>query len=108
MAVAHQLAIGAIDGHDLKCSIAEITFTTPYATGGDVLTPSNYGMSSILFVVAEVPYVGGGYAPVWNPTTGKIALYGSGASDHGQLDEISNSTAIGTVTTRILILGKPV
>lgn len=107
MAVVHQLVTGAIDKNDLKASIAEITFTTPYVTGGDALTPSHYGMSSILFVVAEAPFGTSTYSAAWNPSTGKVQLFGSGSAHWASLDEVQNATAIGSVTARLFIIGKP-
>lgn len=107
MASARQLALGSIDGRDMRASVTDFTFTTPYPTGGDTLTPSQYGMSSIVFVSVECPYVGGGYQAVYNPSTGKVQLFGSGSAHWGTLDEVQNATVIGAVTARLLILGKP-
>lgn len=104
---ARVIASGPFDSHNLKAVVVDYTFATPYVSGGETLTASNYGLSSILFVVAEVAY-SGLYVPFYNPSTGKLQLANSPAGSDSAQSECSNNKAIGSsVTARLLIIGVP-
>jgi hypothetical protein len=72
-----------------------------YATGGEALPVSAFGLSTIDFAIAKVGVAGTGAvtAAAYNPSTALLKCYTASA-------EVANTTDLSAVTIRILAFGK--
>lgn len=64
-------------------TLADVTFTGSYATGGETLTPRDFAMNTIQFITGIVTEASGATAalPVyWNRSTGKLQMYEAAAA----------------------------
>lgn len=99
-----------------KAVIADVTFSSSYADGGDTLTLKSLGLTTIGIVIcgsdAAVPAGGAdvtGRSLVVNygaseGTDPKIAAYVQGAGA-GPLTEVAAATNMSTVTFRVMAVG---
>lgn len=85
--------------------IANITFDSSYATGGESLTASDLGLTTIDHVSPGVST--GGYVTVYDHTNSKLlALYGdnNNAAD-GPLIDVASTTDLSAVVVRVQVTG---
>jgi len=85
--------------------IADVTFDSSYATGGEEVKPAQLGLRNVFLVQAGNS---GGYAFEYDYTNTKLkAYYGDNdsASD-GPLVEVPNATNLSAVTARIVAYGR--
>jgi hypothetical protein len=89
-----------------KCVLADITFSSSYAAGGDTFTPGLFGMSKVDAIVdcgAAVASATTGYVIAPDLTNSKIRLLG-GAASGAALTETGTAGQTGTVA-RCLVYG---
>lgn len=92
---------------DRRIVVADITWDSSYATGGESLTPAMLGLHALDLVLAE-PTVGGSsdvlaYVSAYNRGTETLQLFNS-AGDGDPLDEAGNDD-VSTYTTRLIAIG---
>lgn len=100
----------AIDAHDLvgthRQKRGTITFDSSYPTGGEAVTPANFGLTAITDIQLEGD---DGYVLRWDRSTTapKLLAYmgdNNNASD-GPLIEVANTTDLSAVVTRFTVTG---
>ena len=89
-----------------KCVLADVTFSSSYAAGGDTFTPDQFGMKKVDAIVdcgAAVGSATTGYVIAPDLTGLKIRLLG-GAASGAALTETATAGQTGTVQ-RCLVYG---
>lgn len=86
---------------DLRSSGMDYVFSTSYATGGEAITPAQFGLQTIAFADASVKVAGTGSVTAvhYNVPTGKLLAYTAAA-------QVANTTDLSGVTIRIVAYGK--
>ena len=94
---------------NLKAVLVDLTFDSSYPTGGEVLTPSLVGLTTIVHVSSayalhSTPTTAVGV--VWNPATGKlIALYSTANASNVPIAEAGSTDDLSAFTCRCMIYG---
>jgi hypothetical protein len=81
-----------------------ITMSNSYATGGDSITPAQLGLGTIKFMEVAAA-TGLGYVLSYNPTSGTIQAFETGASLSGPLAEVASTTNLSAVSATLLAYG---
>ena len=94
----------------LVCNIVEVTGDASYAAGGYTLTPSSFGLSSI---VGVVPISSTGVlVPVWDRAAGKLKFIKGATSttvttgSGGFSEAATNDTYASTAKAVLLVVGR--
>jgi hypothetical protein len=85
--------------------VARWTGPTSYPAGGEVVTPSTFGMGTIvaaLFNPAIDPAGAGSRFVVWNPATAKLMWFTITA---GAVTEVANATDLSAYSCQFEIIG---
>lgn len=80
-----------------KVTIADVALDNSYPTGGEAVTPSQFGLSSIDQVIIDG---GNGYRPQFDYTNNKIKVYTSAGT------ETTNTTDLSALTLRVQAVGQ--
>lgn len=86
-----------------KTTIAQVTFDSSYATGGEAITVSSLGLDRLDYLLVDA---GAGYLARWDgsKTTPKILLYRQTAAT-GALAEVPSTTDVSTIVVNVLAFG---
>ena len=84
--------------------IADVTWSSSYAAGGDTYTPSQFGLTTIngFFSSSAAGATSTGFAVVPDIPNNKLKLQGGAASGVGFAEASGNQT---TTTARLLVIG---
>ena len=83
---------------DHRCVIADVTFDSSYATGGESLTNTDLGLTrSLMSLDAGVATTG--HACPYDYTNQKLMAFNG-------TTQIANTTDLSAVTTRVVAIGK--
>lgn len=87
---------------------ATITFDSSYLTGGEVLSASSLGLSTIdtLQITPRNFSATESMQPVWDKTDGTVMLSWTGGAISSHFDEITSATDVAAVTCEVLAYGK--
>lgn len=89
----------AIEGAN-SAVYASLAFSSTYATGGETLTPAEFGLSLIKEVVATVSNMSTtAIVATFSRTTGKLRLVAPAGT------EVANGTSLTGVTVDVRVLG---
>ena len=83
---------------DHRAVIADITFDSSYATGGESLTQTDLGLTRSLVLLQASPATTGHSCP-YDYTNAKLMAFNG-------TTQISNATDLSSVTTRVMAIGK--
>lgn len=95
----HSATADAIVG-DLKVTSTSIVGDSSYPTGGSTVTPSQLGLSNVVFAITSVQTVGanGPAEAYYNPSTQKLqAFTGTG--------EVASTTSLSGATINVVAFG---
>lgn len=85
-----------------------VTFDNAYPTGGYSIAYTDLSLKNAILDLHCQPVVAGsnlGFVAAWDHSNGKLVVYESGTADAG-LDELnSSSTALNSLTARIMYAG---
>lgn len=101
MATTTQVLPRTLD--NLTLSISTLNLGT-YATGGVSVTPSQLGLSNVMFAIISVHSLSATPTGTWyrfDPDTNKVIAYQSSGSD----SEVPNATDLSATTLRITAFG---
>src|SRR5262245_58575268 len=86
--------------------VAQWQGPSSYASGGEVVTPSTFGLGKIIAILAgqAVDATTGVRLPVYNPTTGKIAWYLYDGTNG--ITEVTAATNLSTFKAPIEVMGQ--
>lgn len=91
----------------LSMRVADITFDSSYATGGETLAASDFGLTSLVAIIC-CPAVKSdntdAMAVTWNKSTGKLMLWRDAATNIA-LAQFTNTGDASAYTCRVLALG---
>ncbi len=88
-------------GND-RVAIADVTFDSSYATGGELLDISQLGMQQVDYL-AVAP--ASGYAVEWDGTNKKLLVRGTGSAEKAAFTQQDASTDLSTLTVHIMAYG---
>lgn len=81
-------------------SVRDVTFSSSYATGGELVALATIGLSSVYFAHANIKSVAGSATSVtFNPSTLRLLAYGAAG-------EIANATNLAGLTAEVVFFGK--
>jgi hypothetical protein len=83
----------------LRMAVGSVTLDSSYPTGGYALTPANFGLPALTFVIATAP----GFVCRWSKSTQKLLLYATAAAATG-ITEVTAATNLSTVVVDVLAL----
>ena len=83
--------------------IFDITGDASYPTNGYPLAASQFGMTTILFLLAEAAVDGA--KPIYNHTTGNLMWFFSGGTG-ARMAEVGNGVSLAASTARVLVIGR--
>lgn len=97
----------AIKQGNRRVTYCDVTFTGSYAAGGEALTPGDFALKSILYVMGVVTdgTVATGMSVTFNRATGKLAMFESAASGSPGLEKGAEAYAATTVG-RLELIGQ--
>lgn len=100
MAVTATKVFTDIPGAD-RVTVTDVVFDSSYPTGGESLTPSDLGLSTVDFAIATVKVAGTGSVTNvrYDAANQKLLAYGAAA-------QISNATDLSAVTATVVAWGK--
>ena len=98
VASQHTVAIRPLEGAVTvkMLPLVQVTFDSSYPTGGETLTASTLGLSSILNVVIGGTSAGG-FMAVWDPVNGKILLFDAAFAQAANASDQSSIVVYCTV-----------
>lgn len=79
--------------------IADITFDATYPTGGYLVTPQQFGLQSLDFILLNNP---GGYGYWYDNVNKKLKVLAGNANP---MPELANNTDLHTITARVVAYG---
>jgi hypothetical protein len=99
------LSIKPVSGgpRDVVAVVKDVTFSSSYPSGGEPVNASDFELTKILFVEAEVAHAGK-FQPMYDPSAGTLRLLASGASG-AAFSEVTTGSNNSSVTARILVMG---
>lgn len=100
MAVAVSSVVTVFDG-PTRVKHAKITFDSSYPTGGETLTASTFGLSSIIGVIADS---GDGYTFEYNAPK-LLAYWVDTTTDGAPLVQVANTTDLSAVACQAIVIG---
>jgi len=89
-----------------KIRIVDVTFSGSYATGGETLTATDFGMKRIMQVVGSVTEAAGqttAWVPHWDLANNKLKLFGAAVGATGATEHAAAAYATATVGHLVLI-----
>lgn len=94
---------------DLRITIADLTSTGTYVTGGTAYTPAEAGLNTILAVICPNMNPSAdntvGELPDWDQVASKFVLYESGADTTDFPEMTSGGTLLGVAAARYVFIG---
>lgn len=84
--------------------VADVTFDSSYATGGESLTPADLGLKAIHFLTDQVGKTASGTTAIltrYDYVAQKLLAIWTGAVVSTALAEVTNTTNLSTFTVRI-------
>jgi hypothetical protein len=94
---------------DLKVSIADVTFDSSYATGGEALTPEQVGLTAILGAFTVGIVSGTFYVAVsFDATNAKLMAFGGDGAAAGiaQLKEVASAVDLSACRLKVCFIGR--
>lgn len=88
-----------------KIRMVDITLTGSYATGGETLTPRDFGMKRIMNVTGSVTEAAGqttAWVPHWDAANAKLKLFGAAVGATGATEHAAAAYAAVTVGHLVL------
>jgi hypothetical protein len=89
-----------------KCKIvlAKVTMDSSYLTGGELVTPANFGLSGIYGMICGNPPLGG-FIATYDPVTGSIPLWVSTTATPGVLTQLGSTVSAATAVVPVVVFG---
>ncbi|WP_027085406.1 hypothetical protein [Cohnella panacarvi] len=87
---------------DKKISVADVTFDSSYATGGEELDLKLLGLNSVLFLQSQPK---DGYQVEWDGTNKKLLVRATGSANKAAFTQLDSATDIATLVIRIMAYG---
>lgn len=93
-----------MDTISAKVVLADVTMDSSYPTGGELVTPAQFGLSGIYDVIVGSPPLGG-FAAAWNRATNAISLWVSTTGAPTVLIELANTQSAATAIVPVCVIG---
>lgn len=84
--------------------LADVTMDSAYLTGGELVTPANFGLSRIDHLICEAPPVGGVVA-TYVPSTGGIKMWNSSTGAPALLVETASGEDLSLAVVPVVVFG---
>lgn len=100
---------GAFTAGNKKIRYVDVTFAGSYATGGENLDPTAFGMRRILGVQGVVTEAAGSttaWIPFWDAANGKLKLFGAGTGANGTTEHAAAAYAASTIGRSLRVEGE--
>lgn len=94
---------------DRRAVIATITFDSSYDTGGEALVASDFGLTSIDFVLGAVAKNAAGtlgFTVVYDYTNKKLQAVWGNAGTASVLPEVTSTTDLSLYSVRLIAIGR--
>lgn len=87
-----------------KVVLANVTMDSSYLTGGELVTPADFGLSGIYGAIVGNPPLGGVIA-TFDPITNAIPLWQSTTATPGVLTQVASTQNVATAVVPIVVFG---
>lgn len=95
-----RVVLPVVPGAD-RLTVTDVLFDSSYPTGGEPLTASDLGLTTVTFAIATVKVAGTGSvtAVAYDVTNAKLLAYAAAA-------QIANTTDLSAVTATVVAFGR--
>lgn len=88
-----------------RINVASVLLDSSYPTGGEAITPNQFGMGVIM---AVLPVSSSGFHPEWDNVNNKLLMYwvDNNAVADSQMIQVPDTTDLSAVTVIVTVIGR--